>query len=249
MAKFFLCCGCLILIFGSVCAQEKQIQGIVFDQATKERIARVFVTNMRSKANIYNNIKGEFTVNVQLNDVLIFSKIGYFNDTVKIKAIQSVPVYLKRSSIALREITIKDTVLSAEKQLQATKREYNQLYGLIADKDLISIGTNGAGAGISIDALYNMLSRRGRNATKLRGVIEQDYRVKVIDIRFNPILVSRITGLQGEQLNSFMYRYRPDYNTVVFLNDYDFISYIKSCYNRFRRNPSSYFLAPLQPSK
>lgn len=247
MLKYFVWCSCFLLIFGKVYAQEKQIQGIVFDQSTKERIARVLVSNNRTKANTFNNLKGEFTITARLNDVLVFSKTGYFNDTVKITALQSVPVYLKRSSIVLREVTIKDTVLSAEKQLQATKREFSQIYGSISNKDLLTVGSNGAGIGI--DAIYNMLSKRGRNATALRGVIERDYRAKVIDARFNPIIVGAITGLKGEQLTNFMYRYRPDYNLVILMNDYDFISYIKSSYNRFRRNPSFYLLSPLQPLK
>lgn len=246
MIRYFLWFFCFALLFNKVYAQEKQIQGIVFDRSTKERIARVFVTNTRTKANIYNNLKGEFTVNIHLNDVLIFTKTGYFNDTVKVTALQTLPVYLKRSSIVLREVTIKDSALTAEKQRDANKKEFNQAYGTLANKDLLTVGSNGAGIGI--DAIYNMLSRRGRNATKLREIIDRDYKAKVVDNRFNPILVGGITGLKDGQLNSFMYRYRPDYNLVVMLNDYDFISYIKSCYNRFRRNPSNYFLAPLQPS-
>ncbi|WP_299286963.1 hypothetical protein [uncultured Mucilaginibacter sp.] len=246
MIRYWLWLFCFFVFFGKVYAQEKQIQGIVFDYNTKERIAKVFVTNTRTKANIYNNLKGEFTVNVRLNDVLIFAKTGYFNDTVKVTALQTLPVYLKRSSIVLREVTIKDSVLTAEKQRDANKKEFSQAYGVLANKDLLTVGSNGAGIGI--DAIYNMLSRRGRNATKLREIIDRDYKAKVVDDRFNPIIVGSITGLKGEQLTSFMYRYRPDYNLVVMLNDYDFISYIKSSYNRFRRNPSNYFLAPLQPS-
>ncbi len=247
MVRYFLWCTFFILFFGKVCAQEKSIQGIIFDHSTKERIARVFVTNLRTKANTYNNLKGEFTVTVRLNDVLIFTKTGYFNDTVKITALQSLPVYLKRSSIVLREVTIKDSALSAEKQLIATKREFSQIYGSIANKDLLTVGSNGAGIGI--DAIYNMLSRRGRNATKLREIIDRDYRAKVVDSRFNPLIVTTITGLKEPQLTNFMYRYRPDYNLVVMMSDYEFISYIKSCYNRFRRNPSAYFLPPLKPIK
>lgn len=247
MLKYYLCCIFFLLFLGKLHAQEKQIQGIVFDKSTKERIARVFVSNVRSKANIYNNIKGEFTINVRLNDLLVFTKTGYFNDTIKVTSLQSLPVYLKRSSIVLREVTIKDTVLNAEKQLEANKHEFNKIYGSIANKDLLSVGSNGAGIGI--DAIYNMLSRSGRNASKLREIIDRDYKAKVVDERFNPIVVGAVTGLKGNQLTNFMYRYRPDYYLVLLYNDYDFISYIKSCYNRFRRNPSAYFLPPLQPIK
>lgn len=246
MRKFFLLCGFMLMICSQVFAQETQIQGIVFDQNTKERIAGVLVSNLRTKGNIYNNIKGEYKIAVKQNDRLVFSKNGFYNDTVKVAALQTLPVYLKRSSITLREVTIKDSILNAQKQREANKKEFSQIYGSIANKDLLSTsGINGAG--ISIDAIYNMLSRRGRNAAKLRGIIERDYRAQVVDERFNPTVVGAITGLKGEQLNSFMYRYRPDYNLVVLLSDYDFISYIKSCYNRFMRNPSNYFLAPLKP--
>ncbi|MGI4803903.1 MAG: hypothetical protein ACRYFL_03965 [Janthinobacterium lividum] len=247
MLKYLLCGFCLLLFFGDLRAQEKTIQGIIFDQSTKERIARVLVSNLRTKANIYNNLKGEFSISVRLNDLLIFSKTGYFNDTVKITALQTLPVYLKRSSIVLQEVTIRDSALSAQKKLEANKQEFNKVYGALANKDLLTVGSNGAGIGI--DAIYNMLSRRGRNASKLREIIDRDYKAQVVDARFNRLAVGNITGLKGELLSSFMYRYRPDYNMIVLLNDYDFISYIKSCYNRFRRNPSAYYLPPLQPGK
>jgi len=147
----------------------------------------------------------------------------------------------------LREVTIKDSALSAKKQLEETKKEYNQVYGAIANKDLLTVGSNGAGIGI--DAIYNLLSRRGRNASKLREIIDRDYRANLVDARFNTFIVSTITGLKNDQLSNFMYRYRPDYNMVIMMSDYDFISYIKSCYNRFRRNPTAYFLPPLPTSK
>jgi hypothetical protein len=247
MLKYFLLFLCFFLTLRKLYAQEKQVQGIVFDQGTKERIARVLVSNIRTKANTFNNLKGEFTITVLPNDRLVFSKTGYFNDTIKVAAFQSVPVYLKRSSIILREVTIKDSALSAKKQLEETKKEYNQVYGAIANKDLLTVGSNGAGIGI--DAIYNLLSRRGRNASKLREIIDRDYRANLVDARFNTFIVSTITGLKNDQLSNFMYRYRPDYNMVIMMSDYDFISYIKSCYNRFRRNPTAYFLPPLPTSK
>ncbi len=247
MLKYFLLFLCFFLTLRKLYAQEKQIQGIVFDQGTKERIARVLVSNIRTKANTFNNLKGEFTITIQPNDRLVFSKTGYFNDTIKVAAFQSVPVYLKRSSIILREVTIKDSALSAKKKLEETKKEYNQVYGAIANKDLLTVGSNGAGIGI--DAIYNLLSRRGRNASKLREIIDRDYRANVVDARFNTFIVGTITGLKNDQLTNFMYRYRPDYNMVIMMSDYDFISYIKSCYNRFRRNPTAYFLPPLPTLK
>lgn len=247
MLRYLLCGFCFLLVCKDLRAQEKPIQGIIFDQGTKERVAKVLVSNLRTKANTYNNLKGEFSIAVRVNDLLIFTKTGYFNDTVKVATLQTLPVYLKRSSIFLREVTIRDSALSAQKKLDENKKEFNKVYGTLANKDLLTVGSNGAGIGI--DAIYNLLSRRGRNASKLREIIDRDYKAQIVDARFNRIAVGSVTGLKGDLLSSFMYRFRPDYNMVVLLNDYDFISYIKSCYNRFRRNPSAYYLPPLQPDK
>jgi len=82
MLKYFLLFLCFFLTLRKLYAQEKQVQGIVFDQGTKERIARVLVSNIRTKANTFNNLKGEFTITVLPNDRLVFSKTGYFNDTI-----------------------------------------------------------------------------------------------------------------------------------------------------------------------
>src|SRR5690606_39343391 len=71
------------------------------------------------------------------------------------------------------------------------------------------------GAGVSIDALYKLISREGRNARRLQEIIEEDYRESVIDYRFTPELVSRATGLTGEALRDFMRQYRPSYLFVL----------------------------------
>lgn len=225
-------------------AQEKTVDGIAFDKDTKERIARVNIVNTRSNASYYNNLKAEFKIKALAGDVLIFSKTGYFNDTVTVNNETSLVVYLKPSSVQLREVSIRSVVTPLE-QLNRTKKDYTKIYGHIADKDLLS-SVSGVGAGLSIDALYNMFSREGRNAAKLRATIDRDYRENVVDYRFNRTLVSSVTGLDGAKLTDFMFKYRPPYYLVLNDNDYDFIKYIRTSYKRYVRNPEAFSLQPLE---
>ena len=225
-------------------AQEKTVDGIVFDKDTKERIARVNIVNTRSNASYYNNLKAEFKIKALAGDVLIFSKTGYFNDTVTVKNETSLVVYLKPSSVQLREVSIRSVVTPLE-QLNRTKKDYTKIYGHLADKDLLS-SVSGIGAGLSIDALYNMFSREGRNAAKLRATIDRDYRENVVDYRFNRTLVGSVTGLDGAKLTDFMFKYRPPYYLVLNDNDYDFIKYIRTSYKRYLRNPEAFSLQPLE---
>lgn len=239
----------LFLGFSSVVfAQQNKVDGIVFDKGTNERIAIVNIINTTTGHSVYNNLKGEYSIEARPGDVLIFSKQYYFSDTVKVLNYSSQAIYLKRSSIQLEQVNIRDSAVTPEQKLAATKRDYTKIYGVLADKDILSVSP-GSGAGISIDALWNTFSREGRNAQRLRDEIQSDYYQNVIDFRFNRTLVNKITGLQDGQLTSFMQRYRPGYWFVVNASEYDFINYIKSNYKRYLRRPRAYTLQPLEPGK
>src|SRR5436305_1834536 len=81
-------------------------------------------------------------------------------------------------------------------------------YGSNAYDGILSTSPGG-GAGLSIDALWNSLSRSGRNAKHLQGIIEEDYQQNVIDYRFNRSYVANITKLKDLDLTNFMSHYRP----------------------------------------
>jgi hypothetical protein len=150
---------------------------------------------------------------------------------------------MKRTAIPLKPVYITGRFLSPQSQLEMNKKLYNKAYGSLADHDLLSFGAGGAG--LSIDALYNMISREGRNATRLRETIDRDYNQSVIDSRFNSALVASVTGLKDPQLTDFMFKYRPGYYFVIEASDYDFIKYIRNNYRRYQRNPNAYSLKPL----
>lgn len=226
-------------------SQEKAIAGIVFDKNSKARLAKIVVQNSNSGVSVYNNLNGVFTIDAEPGDVLIFSKQEYISDTIKVQSHIPIAVYMSRSSIQLREVTIRDTALNTpEKRLAATKREYSKAYGTLANHDLLSTPSYG-GAGLSIDALWNMVSREGKDAKQLRAMVERDYKQDVIDYRFNKTLVTRITGLKDKKLVDFMQRYRPGYYFVLNATDYEFIASIKNNHKRYLRNPKAYTLAPL----
>lgn len=235
---------CLITFKVSVFGQQKTVDGIIFDKDTKERIASVLIVNTRTKQSIYNNLQAEFKINAEPGDELIFSKYGYHSDTLKLKQSGTLTIYLKPTARMLKQVNITDTVQNPEKRLQSTKLEYSKAYGSASNRDLLSVSP-GAGAGISIDALWNSFSRSGRNARRLQEVIERDYHENVIDYRFNRTLVASITGLKDERLADFMQKYRPSYYTVVYDSEYQFIEYIRGCYRRYSRNPRAYTLPVL----
>ncbi|MCJ8210621.1 carboxypeptidase-like regulatory domain-containing protein [Mucilaginibacter sp. RS28] len=225
-------------------AQPKTIDGIVFDKDSKERIAKVNVVNTRTGESVYNNLQAEFHIGAQPGDRLIFSKLNYFSDTLTVKGTGSLPVYLKPKSIMLNQVNVRDTLQSPQKRLLETKKDYSIIYGSIGNRDVLSVSPGG-GAGLSIDGLYNMISRKGRNAEHLKEIIERDYHENIIDYRYTKTLVASVTGLREPQLTDFMRKYRPGYYQVVTASDYEFILSIKANYKRYIRNPRALSIPPL----
>jgi hypothetical protein len=248
--------GLLLLLVATgklVFAQEKtaqpaagQIEGIIFDKATKERIARVVIFDVNSGKSWYDDLKGEFKIDAQSGDRLVFSKEDYKIDTVIVKGTESVIAYMERIGIPLKEVTIRDSLHTPMQRLIATRKEYSKAYGSSSFSDPLSF-VPGGGAGINIDAIYNSLSRSGRNAAHLRELIQGDYQQNVIDFRFNKTYVSNITKLKGQDLADFMIKYRPSYYLVSTYSEYEFISYIRTSARRYLRNKRFFALPPLRP--
>ena len=233
---FFAAFNCL--------AQEKPVEGIVFDKATKVRIASVNIHNTTKGFSVYNNLKGEYSVIASAGDRLIFSRQDYSPDTIRVTDKMPQAIYLTHLVIQLREVTVRDSALTPEQRLERTKNEYAMIYSPTMNPDAFVNSTYG-GAGLSIDAIYNAISRSGRNAAHLRNLIQADYEQNVIDYRFSRTLVARVTGLKDKNLSSFMMRYRPGYYTATTMTDYEFIMMIKANFRRYMRAQRTYALPPL----
>lgn len=232
----------LLLSSGLVMAQQ-EVSGIIYDQDTKQRVARVYIYNTNNDQGAFNNLKGEFTLQAKPGDVLIAATEGYFPDTLTIQQKNILVLYLKRSSIMLREVSVVARK-SPEEILRQNKEDYNVAYRRGDPGSLLSTGHSGAG--LSIGALYSILSREGKNARYLQEIIERDYQNDIIDYRYTPELVHSNTGLEGDALIDFMEQYRPSYYFILESNDYSLALFIRSSYQEYRRNPRARRLPPLQ---
>ena len=229
---------------GKLFAQERSLLGVVFDRDSKIRLSRVYIENVRTQVGFYNNTKGEFKTSARAGDLLVARLEGYLSDTIVVDAKSDVVFLLKRKSVRLREVVIKDTLKNPAKQLQETQNAYRDIYRK-GNTDMLT-GVGPGGVGLSIDALYSLFSREGKNARFLQKAIERDYKESIIDYRFTPNLVQQATGLSGLKLRDFMQQYRPSYTFILEANDYDLLRFIQASYQKYLVNPDAYRLPPLK---
>ena len=231
---------------GFICAaqaQTKPVQGFVIDRESNLRLAKVYIYNSHTDDGLYNNLKGEFSTQASVGDTLFAVLQGYAIDTMVYKGQNSVYFKLRPLVIQLKEVSIVGSSLTPKERYEKTRREYKYTTDRGSSKDLLSIGPTGAGLGI--DAIYNLLSRRGRNARHLQGILEKDYREQIIDFRFKPEYVKQVLGFSDYELLDFMQQYRPSYDFVLAASDYAFIIYLHNSAAAYRRNPKAFRLPAL----
>ena len=240
-------CLLLVCFFVGICRLfgQQDVDGIVFDANTKQRVASVYLYNTKTNEGYFNNLKGEFKLEANPGDLIILAREGYFPDTITVRN-RTVAVYLQRSSIWLKEVHIMARK-SPQKELEEKKEEYESAYRKGNSGPLLSTGMGGVG--LSIDALYSLISREGRNARYLQEIIERDYRDAIIDYRFTPHIVKMITGLEDNELKEFMLQYRPSYFFILNSNDYTLGLYIKKCLKQYKADPEARKLPSLLPSE
>ena len=129
----------ILFLCGAIQAfsQSRPIEGIVFDADSKQRISRVYIYNTRTNKGFYNNTKGEFKSTAAVGDVLVAAVPGYLVDTMLVKSQPTLIFYLKRNSILLEEVTIRDSSLSAQERLRRNQQEHKDAYRKGNTKDIL----------------------------------------------------------------------------------------------------------------
>lgn len=237
----------LFLLFCCLCArtfaQGPAIQGFVVDKESKLRLAKVYVYNSANDEGIYNNTKGEFTIKASVGDTLFAMLQGYAVDTLVLKGQKAVYFQLKSLGINLKEVAIIGDRYTPRERHEKNLRDYKYALDRGKAKDLLNLGMGGAGLGI--DAIYNLLSREGKNARHLQKILERDYKEALIDYKFTPDYVKRTLHISDFEAQDFMQQYRPTYQFVLTASDYAFIVFMKNSYASYKRNPAAFRLQPL----
>ncbi|MES2829150.1 MAG: hypothetical protein V4687_13385 [Bacteroidota bacterium] len=225
-------------------AQTGTVQGFVIDKDSKMRLAKVYIYNSHNEEGIYNTTKGEFRIKAVAGDTLFAILQGYAVDTVVMKASPSIYFQLKSLGINLKEVSISGKKLTPKEQYDQRLKDYKYKLDKGSAKDMLTIGTGGVGLGI--DAIYNLLSREGKNARHLQKILERDYKESIIDYRFRPDYVKSILQLSDYETTDFMEQYRPTYDFVLTATDYAFVVFLRNSYESYKRNPAAFRLAPLK---
>jgi hypothetical protein len=119
------------------------------------------------------------------------------------------------------------------------RKDYEKIFNY--QKPGIGITDGQNGAGIDLDELINIFRfKRNRRLAAFQARLIEDEQDKFINHRFTRYTVKKITGLNGDTLDAFMFRYRPSFQFTKTASDYEFYDYIKLAYQDWQRQLHSH---------
>jgi hypothetical protein len=206
---------------------QTNIKGEVRDMANNSLMENVNIKNIYTQQGLTVQSDGQFTIPVKKGELIEFTKVGYQTVRVRIlseKEPEFYKIIMNKAPIELREVDIRGKPLDYKKD----SIRYRKTYDIVMrkehkdDVDMRSMP-------------LAMLSKKNRQEWAFQEMYAQWEQEKYIDFVFNDKLVSRITYLQDEDLKTFMRLYRPQYEFVRNVSEYEYLDYIKSCYYHYKK--------------
>ena len=212
----------LLFLFQFSVKAQTQIKGQILDQASRKALDKVEVLNTTNQATTQTNTKGEFVINGKVGDVMVYRLVGYDIDTALIIDLKQVKRYLHPLTNTLNTVSISGQIDS--------KQQYADVYNK-ANPVLL---TPGRGIRFYPSSFFG---KEGKNARRLKKLIETDQVEKEIDKRFNAVTVTALLPLKQPELDAFLVLYRPDVKFAVNADADDFKFYLLEAYERFKALP------------
>ncbi len=237
-------------------AQERiEISGTIIDAENNEVVPFVHIINISQNTGITSDQTGNFTLNIDKNDTLHFSSIGYtitrmvFQDSSE-NNYKNIRVKLRPITITLNPVEIRayhlEEILNKNKpeDVSIIQEKPEPLFEDMekVEKPAIGIGVSPGGAKLegAITAFANLFNKDFKQRKKLKQIIEKETREKqreeailLLEMGYTDV-VKQVTGLTDEELQHFLQLYMPDLLYLVNASEYDLALKIYNDYREYR---------------
>ncbi len=228
-----------VILFACLLRTSAQVRvtGRVFDVSKYNPLEAVSVLSSSGYGTATDSM-GRYSIVVPETDSIWFSYLNKPTPKYAVRDIRNIhnfEISLHVSTTELKEVKITppDYRLDSIRNRLDYSKAFNFRKPGIGSS--INLGPSG-GVGLDIDEFIRMFQfRRNKRMNAFRDRLLQEEEQRYIDHRFNRALIIRLTGLRGEELNTFIERYRPDIEFVASSTDYEFQDYIKKCHSHYQR--------------
>ena len=217
--------------------QEVIVHGTIYNMYRTRPLDGVSVMSTSGRGTTTDS-NGNYAIAVDLKDSISFSYLGRETMKYAVREINystGFDIALHVDPTELKEVRVLPRDYRAD-SLQ-NRKDYEKIFDYRKPHMTITDGNSGNGAGVDLNSLIEMFDRNKIHRTQAfqRRLVDEEHD-KFVDHRFNRSIVLKITHLQGDELDSFMIRYRPSYEFCKRATDYDLLDYVKLAFQEYQKD-------------
>lgn len=220
-----------LLLFLSFCGtafSQGRVRGKVLEDKTYIPVGGVTVENLSNRASISTDAAGAFSIVAKPGDLLKFSSIGYKPDTLYLKDMDVVTIYLTPEQNMLNEVKVK------ELEFPPGAFAFQPLMGPMGSK-VVRYQTDKNGNPIG-GLQMSVLSLFGSSKSASDKKIDAYTRDAQISEIFNAAKLAPYLPISGQELTNFVILYKPGVETFYDPN-FKMTEYLNTCYRKFMQIP------------
>ncbi len=219
----------------------------MYDITARRPLEAVAVQSTSGRGTITDSA-GRYSLTIRIQDSIWFSVIGkstmkYPVDTISNTSGFDVMIHIKATE--LPEVKVRNRYYKFD-SIQ-NRKDYAKVFdfrkpGLRLSTNPTYNTTPGVTVGLDLNEIINMFRvKRNRQIMALQRRLIQQEQDAYINSRFKKALVIKLTGLKAPDLDTFIARYKPDYEMLLTFNDIEFGYYIQQCFEAYKRGlPNPY---------
>ena len=249
--KYFVVFFFLILSATAV-AQEvepsQKVSGIIVNDNTNLPLSSVNIININKVRGATSDANGYFEINVQPNDTLHFTILGFqslrvrvTNDWIKNNTTR---IRLTEKAIALEEVIIRPFNLTGyleiDTKLIPTKENYRySISGLTEGYEAGEYSPNAFGRVLGsifnpADMLYNFFGNNPKELKKLKEMKKDDTVRNLLESKFDRETIAVLLGVDVKEIAEILQRCNYSEAFIQSANDLQIMDAISGCYEEYK---------------
>ncbi len=226
----------------------QRVSGYIYNDNSKQPLPNVNIINTNKVRGAMSDAKGYFEIDVQVNDTLHFSLLGFqslrirvTNDWIKNKVTR---IQLTEKAIALEEVVIAPFNLTGyleiDSKLIPTKENYRySISGLTQGYEAGEYAPNAFGKVLGsifnpADMLYNFFGKNGKELKKLKDMKKDDTIRNLLESKYDRETLSVLLGISKDEIPEILQRCNYSEAFIQSANDLQILDAISGCYEQYK---------------
>jgi hypothetical protein len=230
----------LLFSIWSLAAKAQPVKGQVIDMTNGNNIAGVAIFNVHQNSRTVSAADGTFSINAAADELIEFSKPGYKAYKVRMPKGKWPPFF----KIGLERPAIDPNIAAngPPTNYHDDSLRYYNLYKRELEFEKFTL----------VDMMkhpFSAMSKRNRQIWAFQDEFSWFQQEKYINYTFSKQMVTNITGMTGDSLITYMHMFRPTYNDLRAMTEYEFYAYVRKTGELFRRRGPRAKMSPVRGSR